>query len=147
MIVIRYIRDRSEAFNCTNSTCQNGGTCYADKERKSLPSCKCPPQYSGHYCEISLPFESTTQVKALKKEDVGRQFKQVYCMCERVFIMQRHARKGTVPLVFSAIFLFFYADKLVILFSFKTIFGKFFFLSIIVSKLLLHNWWLSQIVR
>ena len=29
-----------DAFNCTNSTCQNGGTCYADKERKSLPSCK-----------------------------------------------------------------------------------------------------------
>ncbi|XP_067027218.1 low-density lipoprotein receptor-like isoform X2 [Acropora muricata] len=61
----------TEAFNCTNSTCQNGGTCYADKERKSLPSCKCPPQYSGHYCEISLPFESNTQIKVLKKEDVG----------------------------------------------------------------------------
>lgn len=55
----------------------------------------------------------------------GRQLKQVYCMCEKVFIMQRHARKGTVPLVFSAIFQFFNADKLVILFSLKQFLASF----------------------
>lgn len=56
--------------------------------------------------------------------------------------MQRHARKGAIPFVFSAIFQFLYADKPVSLLSFKTIFGKFSFdnlVKVIVTHLVVFS--------
>ncbi|XP_068676353.1 very low-density lipoprotein receptor-like isoform X2 [Montipora foliosa] len=61
----------TDAFECKASTCQNGGTCHEDKEKKARPTCKCPPKYSGHNCEISSPPDCGHNCEIASPPDCG----------------------------------------------------------------------------
>jgi len=53
---------------CTETTCQNGGTCYADS--LSNAECFCKEGFEGKFCEIDKrPTVTTTTTEVTTKKD------------------------------------------------------------------------------
>ena len=56
---------------CTETTCQNGGTCFADKLRQT--KCFCDEDFDGESCEINTRTTSTTTTTTSTTEPYGKQ--------------------------------------------------------------------------
>ncbi len=55
---------------CTKSTCQNGGTCFADELGQT--KCFCEDDFDGESCEIDQRTTATTIITTSTTEPYGK---------------------------------------------------------------------------